>query len=112
MRKKSLLFAWSLLCFATFQNANSQTISCEKLSAKLKRKDSIFLNAAFNTCNLNEIETVLSKDFVFYRDRGYGAHRFCHVENGKGVCGIFKFAHFWKKANDEWKISRIVSYDH
>ena len=41
-----------------------------------------------------------------------GAHRFCHVENGKDVCGTFKFVHVWKKINDEWKISRIISYDH
>lgn len=48
---------------------------------------------------------------------GYGAiqigqHRFCHLENGKQDCGNFKFVHIWQKKNGEWKISRIVSYDH
>ena len=41
-----------------------------------------------------------------------GAHRFCHPENGKMDCGTFKFVHIWKKINNEWKIARVVSYDH
>jgi len=41
-----------------------------------------------------------------------GAHTFCHVENGKQDCGTFKFVHIWKKDNNEWKIARVVSYDH
>jgi hypothetical protein len=48
---------------------------------------------------------------------GYGAmqigsHRFCHLENGKQDCGTFKFVHIWQKKNNEWKITRVVSYDH
>lgn len=48
---------------------------------------------------------------------GYGAiqvgtHRFCHLENGKQECGNFKFVHIWQKKNGQWKISRVVSYDH
>jgi len=41
-----------------------------------------------------------------------GTHRFCHIENGKQDCGTFKFVHIWKKIGDEWKITRVVSYDH
>lgn len=41
-----------------------------------------------------------------------GAHRFCHTENGKQDCGIFKFVHIWQKKDGVWKISRVVSYDH
>jgi hypothetical protein len=48
---------------------------------------------------------------------GYGAmeigsHTFCHLENGKQDCGTFKFVQIWQKKNGEWKISRVVSYDH
>jgi hypothetical protein len=48
---------------------------------------------------------------------GYGAmqigqHRFCHTENGKPVCGTFKFVHVWKHDNGKWKIARVVSYGH
>ncbi|MFL6248412.1 MAG: nuclear transport factor 2 family protein [Thermoanaerobaculia bacterium] len=41
-----------------------------------------------------------------------GEHRFCHVENGKDDCGVFKFTHVWRKSGDEWKVTRVVSYDH
>jgi hypothetical protein len=48
---------------------------------------------------------------------GYGAmqigtHTFCHPENGKMDCGTFKFVHIWKRIGNEWKITRVVSYDH
>jgi len=48
---------------------------------------------------------------------GYGAiqdgtHKFCHEENGKNECAVFKFLHVWEKKNNEWKITRVISYDH
>jgi ketosteroid isomerase-like protein len=41
-----------------------------------------------------------------------GAHRVCHVENGKNECGTFRFVHIWQKNDGEWKISRAISYSH
>ena len=41
-----------------------------------------------------------------------GAHTFCHLENGKNDCGTFKFVHIWQKKNGQWKITRVISYDH
>ena len=41
-----------------------------------------------------------------------GMHTFCHVENGKEECGTFKFLHVWQNKNGNWKISRVISYDH
>jgi ketosteroid isomerase-like protein len=41
-----------------------------------------------------------------------GSHKFCHLENGKEICGTFQFIILWQKNKDEWKISRIISYDH
>ena len=41
-----------------------------------------------------------------------GAHTFCQPENGKMSCATFKFMHVWKRVNNEWKIARVVSYDH
>jgi ketosteroid isomerase-like protein len=41
-----------------------------------------------------------------------GAHRFCHVENGKNECGTFRFVHIWQKKDSQWKISRAISYNH
>jgi Domain of unknown function (DUF4440) len=41
-----------------------------------------------------------------------GVHQFKHIENGKEETGTFKFMMIWKKINDQWKISRVISYDH
>lgn len=41
-----------------------------------------------------------------------GSHRFCHVENGKEECGTFKFVHVWQKRAGEWKVKRVISYNH
>jgi len=52
-----------------------------------------------------------------YPIKNYGAietgkHTFCHIENGKLICGTFKFVHIWENKNGEWKITRIITYDH
>ena len=52
-----------------------------------------------------------------YPIKNYGAietgqHTFCHTENGKLDCGTFKFVHIWEGKNGQWKIARIVTYDH
>lgn len=41
-----------------------------------------------------------------------GKHRFCHVENGKDDCGTFQFVHTWQKKDGQWKVTRIISFDH
>lgn len=41
-----------------------------------------------------------------------GRHIFCHTENGKLECATFKFVHIWQKQNGQWKISRMITYDH
>lgn len=41
-----------------------------------------------------------------------GSHTFCHTENGKLECGTFKFVHIWEHQNGQWKITRIITYDH
>ena len=48
---------------------------------------------------------------------GYGAieigkHQFKHIENSKLEIGTFKFLMIWKNDNGNWKISRVISYDH
>ena len=41
-----------------------------------------------------------------------GVHQFRHIENGKEEIGTFKFLMIWKQENENWKISRVVSYNH
>lgn len=60
---------------------------------------------------------LLPETMEVYPIPGYGAvqiaqHRFCHMENGKMDCGVFKFIHTWKKTEKGWKVTRIISVDH
>ncbi|MDP2388533.1 MAG: nuclear transport factor 2 family protein [Bacteroidota bacterium] len=41
-----------------------------------------------------------------------GVHQFRHIENGKEEIGNFKFVMIWQKKGEQWKISRVISYDH
>jgi hypothetical protein len=41
-----------------------------------------------------------------------GSHQFKHMENGKLEIGTFKFLMIWQKKDGQWRISRVVSYDH
>ncbi len=41
-----------------------------------------------------------------------GIHQFRHIENGKEEIGTFKFLMIWKQEKENWKISRVVSYNH
>lgn len=51
---------------------------------------------------------------------GYGAlqlgmHRFCDVKAARcdGTSGgVGKFVHLWQNSGGEWRITRVVSYDH
>jgi hypothetical protein len=57
----------------------------------------------------NSLEVYPIKDYGAIE---VGVHRFTHMENGKQVVGLMKFLHVWQYKNNEWKITRIVSYDH
>ena len=41
-----------------------------------------------------------------------GQHTFCHLENGKLECATFKFVHIWENKNGQWKVAKIITYDH
>lgn len=60
---------------------------------------------------------LIEKSLEVYPISGYGAmeigeHTFCHLENGKQDCATFKFVHVWQRKNNEWKITRVISYGH
>jgi hypothetical protein len=70
----------------------------------------------------NNKTTGLRRDLIdgsleIYPIKDYGAievclHRFCHQENGKNDCGTFKNVMVWEKKNEQWKVTRVISYDH
>ena len=77
------------------------------------------VKAIQNNCDnkLGLIRTLVPGSLEVHPIKDYGAvqialHRFCHIESGKEDCGTFKFVHVWKNDNGNWKISRVVSYDH
>ena len=55
------------------------------------------------------LEVIPVKDFGAIE---IGLHRFKHMENGKLEVGTFRFLMIWKQENGNWKISRVVSFDH
>ena len=70
----------------------------------------------------NNKTTGLRRDLVegsleVYPIKDYGAietclHRFCHLEIGKNDCGTFKNVMVWQKKDGQWKVTRVISYDH
>ena len=66
----------------------------------------------------NGIRRELVKDSLeVYPIKDYGAietgsHRFCHVENGRDDCGVFKFVLVWRHQDGRWQVTRALSYDH
>lgn len=69
-----------------------------KMSYILTRKPIIESIEVYPIKNFGAIET--------------GQHTFCHTENGKLTCGTFKFVHIWENKNGQWKIAKIITYDH
>ncbi|HEX5651742.1 MAG TPA: nuclear transport factor 2 family protein [Chitinophagaceae bacterium] len=82
---------------------------------EITRKKSVQL---FENNKTNGLRRELLKESLeVYPIPGYGAvetclHRFCHKENGADDCGVFKNIMIWKKTNEGWKVTRVISYDH
>jgi len=135
-----------------------------ELYRTLRRKDSLLFNAGFNTCNIPELESLVSDDFEFYHDQSgitpskadfiasiqnglckldykprrelveeslevfplndnngvlYGAvqtgrHNFYATEKGKAerITSTAVFTHLWLLENGNWKLKRVLSYNH
>ena len=114
---------------AMFNAFNAREL--EKLKTILGKDLEVFQD---NTVVRNYQQTIeaftdlFNKDYVLKREllkgsmevypiKDYGAiqtgkHMFCHTENGKLDCGTFKFVQTWQKKNGEWKVTRIITYDH
>ena len=72
--------------------------------------------------NLFKQEYVLTRKLVpgsmeVYPIKDFGAiqtgmHTFSHMENGQLIVASFKFMNIWHKTGNDWKITRLVTYDH
>lgn len=60
---------------------------------------------------------LIKESLEVYPIKDYGAveiclHRFCHTENSKDDCGVFKNVMVWQNKEGTWKVTRVISYDH
>lgn len=58
-------------CIAFLTSVTAQNLKAPDLYNMLAAKDSLLFDIVFKTCDLNKLETILAKDFVFYHDGGY-----------------------------------------
>jgi hypothetical protein len=58
---------------------------------------------------IESIEVYAIKDFGAIET---GKHTFCHTENEKLECATYKFVHIWENKDSQWKIAKIITYDH
>ena len=120
------IYEMDSLLFAGFNNRDIETIK------HLFSEDLEFFHDKTGLTNYNQNIELLGDNFrrgnspkrellketmEVYPVPDYGAvqtasHRFCHLENGQMDCGTFKFVHIWQKKDGQWKLARIVSFDH
>jgi hypothetical protein len=62
------------ICFSVQAQSKSNLPADPELFNQLAQKDSLLFNAAFNTCQMKDLETVLTPDFIFFHDQGYDNH--------------------------------------
>jgi len=80
--------------------------------------ETVFTNFSTMFKNENKLTRKLIKGTLeVHPIKDYGAieigvHEFRHIENGIEEIGTFKFLMIWKKQDTQWKIARVISYDH
>jgi ketosteroid isomerase-like protein len=104
VNKLKLLFAEDLEFFQDNEGLAGYEQTVKDFAAMFAQRNNITRELIGNTLEVYPI-----KDYGAIE---VGAHRFCHVENGKNECGTFRFVHIWQKKDGGWKISRAISYAH
>lgn len=118
-RMDSIMFvAFNTQDMVTFQSLFTKDLEWFQDNGGLLNYKTVFENFA----NTFKKPYKLTRELVFgsleihpIKDYGaieVGVHRFRHIENGKEEIGTFKFLMIWQKKNGQWKISKVISYDH
>jgi hypothetical protein len=89
-----------------YHDQNGLTVGAQTMTEQVKK----------NICGKARRELVAGTLKV-YPMRGFGAveigvHRFYPPKKGSEPTGEAKFIHLWQKKDGEWKITRVISYDH
>ena len=118
-RADSILFqAINRQDMATFKAMFTKDLEWFQDNGGLIPYKTVFENFGNTFKNENKLSRVLEKGSLeVHPIKDYGAiqigsHQFRHFENGKEEVGTFKFLMIWNKKDGQWKISRVVSYDH
>ncbi|MDB5031413.1 nuclear transport factor 2 family protein [Mucilaginibacter sp.] len=116
------------ICFAAFNTQNLETLK------KFFSKDIEFYNdngtitnyddtmkafgAMFKQAKISGLKRELVKSSLeVYPLKDFGAievgvHKFTHIENGKEEVALLKFTEVWQHKDGEWKMTRVISYNH
>jgi ketosteroid isomerase-like protein len=118
-RADSIMFqAFNRQDMATFKAMFTEDLEWFQDNGGLIPYKTVFENFGNTFKNENKLSRVLVKGSLeVHPIKDYGAiqigsHQFRHFENGKEEVGTFKFLMIWNKKDGQWKISRVVSYDH
>jgi hypothetical protein len=118
-RADSIMFqAFNMQDMTTFKAMFTEDLEWFQDNGGLIPYKTVFENFGNTFKNENKLSRVLVKGSLeVHPIKDYGAiqigsHQFRHFENGKEEVGTFKFLMIWNKKDGQWKISRVVSYDH
>jgi len=89
-----------LFLFTTFfSNAHAQIERTNSLYGTIMSRDSLFFSVGFNTCNVGQVENLLSDPFEFYHDKdGISDKKKFMADFKNGLC----------KAPDTYRAKRIL----
>ncbi len=114
----AMFVAFNAKDMPTFKNYFTTDLEWYQDNGGLLNYETVFTNFQ----NMFNNENRLTRNFVkgsleVHPIKNYGAieigkHQFKHMENGKLEIGTFKFLMIWKNENGNWRISRVVSFDH
>jgi len=118
-RADSIMFqAFNRQDMATFKAMFTEDLEWFQDNGGLIPYKTVFENFGNTFRNENKLSRELVKGSMeVHPIKDYGAiqigsHQFRHFENGKEEIGTFKFLMIWQNKNGQWKISRVISYDH
>ena len=104
--------------FEKFKSLFTEDLEWFQDNSGLLSYETVFTNFSNMFKNENKLTRKLVKGTLeVHPIKDYGAieigvHEFRHIENGKEEIGTFKFLMIWQKKDNQWKISRVISYDH
>lgn len=104
--------------FEKFKSLFTEDLEWFQDNGGLLSYETVFTNFSNMFKNENKLTRKLVKGTLeVHPIKDYGAieigvHEFRHMENGIEEIGTFKFLMIWKKKDHQWKIARVISYDH